>query len=85
MLVSPVAGRALNAVGADRLAMGGYALAGAGTLALAAAASAQGYAQLLPGILMLSIGLALATAPSRRSVCRKSLRLQLPLPEEHEI
>jgi EmrB/QacA subfamily drug resistance transporter len=63
MLVSPLAGRALNAVGADRLAMGGYAIAAAGTLALAASASAQGYLVLLPGILMLSVGLALATAP----------------------
>jgi MFS family permease len=62
-VVSPVAGRGINRFGADRVAMAGYALAAAGTLGLAAAAAAESYAAILPGILGLSAGLALATSP----------------------
>jgi EmrB/QacA subfamily drug resistance transporter len=63
MIVSPLSGRALVGVGADRLAMSGYALAAIGVLWLAIVAGQERYALLVPGIVGLSAGLALATTP----------------------
>ena len=63
MVVSPLAGRGVNAVGADRVAMTGYAVAALGTVSLVIGAAAETYLALLPGIVLLSAGLALATAP----------------------
>ena len=62
-IVSPLAGRAVNAVGFDRLAMAGYAIAGLGTFWLGATAQQREIALVIPGIVLLGIGLALATTP----------------------
>jgi MFS family permease len=63
MIVSPLSGRAVVGVGADRLAMAGYALAAVGVLWLALVAGEERYDLLVPGIVGLSAGLALATTP----------------------
>ena len=62
-IVSPLAGRMVNRVGFDRLAMSGYAVAAIGAVWLGATAEARSIALLSPGILLLGAGLALATTP----------------------
>lgn len=63
IVVSPLAGRWVNRVGFDRLAMGGYVTAGIGALWLGLTAPEQSLALLLPGIILLGAGLAFATTP----------------------
>jgi EmrB/QacA subfamily drug resistance transporter len=63
VLVAPIAGRAMGRIGSVRLATTGFVVAAAGSTWMALAAPAQDYAALLPGILGLGIGLAMATAP----------------------
>lgn len=62
-VVSPLAGRLVNRVGFDRLAMSGYVVAALGAVWLGASAEDRSIALLSPGILLLGAGLALATTP----------------------
>lgn len=64
MLVSPLAGRLLNRIGADRVAVLGYVFAGVGIALMALGAQGEAYLSILPGLLAFSVGLALATAPT---------------------
>jgi EmrB/QacA subfamily drug resistance transporter len=62
VLVAPLAGRYMLRVGSDRIAAAGYAVSAVGAVWMALAATEQSYPGLLPGILGLGVGLALATS-----------------------
>jgi predicted MFS family arabinose efflux permease len=62
-IVSPLAGRWVNRVGFNRLAMSGYAVAGMGAIWLGATAEQRDILLLTPGVVLLGTGLALATTP----------------------
>ena len=63
VVVAPLSGRAVARVGGGRLATAGFAVAAAGALWLALAASAESYAGLVPGIVLFGVGLAMSTSP----------------------
>ena len=63
MVVSPFAGRVMLRVGSERLAVAGFAVSTGGALWMAIAAPAESYGLLLPGLLGLGVGLAMATSP----------------------
>ena len=63
VVVAPIAGHAVNRIGSDRLAAGGYVVAAGGALGMAFAAGQQSYPVLLPGIVAFGAGLAAATSP----------------------
>ena len=63
MLVAPLAGRAIGRAGSDRLATAGFLVSAAGAAGMSAAATAQDYTLLLPGIVAFGVGLAIATSP----------------------
>lgn len=62
VLVAPLAGRAMLRLGSERLATAGFLVAAAGAAWTGLAATGQSYAEILPGILGLGIGLAMSTA-----------------------
>lgn len=62
VIVAPAAGRAMARVGSNRLAATGFALAAGGALWMAAAASGQRYATLLPGLCLFGVGMATSTS-----------------------
>ncbi len=63
MVVAPIAGRLMSRVGSDRMAVAGLVVATAGALALALAAPSERYGAVLPGIVALGVGMAMATSP----------------------
>jgi EmrB/QacA subfamily drug resistance transporter len=62
VLVAPLAGRAMIRVGSERLATAGFLVAAAGALWTGLSAPGQEYAEMLPGIVGLGVGLAMSTA-----------------------
>ncbi len=62
VIVAPVAGRVMERVGSNRLALAGFAVAAAGALGVAIGASAESYVAVLPGIAGLGVGLAMSSS-----------------------
>lgn len=77
IVVSPLAGRAVTRVGPARLAATGLALAAVGALEAAAAAGAETYQAILPGIILFGVGLAMASSPVTTSAISEVPREQL--------
>ena len=63
VVVAPIAGRFMGRIGSVPMAVTGFAVAAAGGLWMAVAATAESYGALLPGITALGVGLAMTTSP----------------------
>jgi EmrB/QacA subfamily drug resistance transporter len=63
VIVAPLAGRSMSRVGSERQATAGFLVAAGGCVWMSLAATGQDYARVLPGILGLGVGLAMATSP----------------------
>jgi EmrB/QacA subfamily drug resistance transporter len=77
IVVSPLAGRAFGRAGPAGMATAGYMVSIAGTVLTALLAGRESYAAILPGIVLIGVGLAMATSPITTSAISEVPATQL--------